>query len=28
VMAFTHDDRYKEMPGYQVLVSHFHMHFN
>jgi len=28
VMAFTHDDRYQEMPGYQVLVSHFHMHFN
>jgi hypothetical protein len=28
VMAFTHDDRYKSMPGYQVLVSHFHMHFN
>lgn len=28
VLAFTHDDRYKEMPGYQVLVSHFHMHFN
>ena len=28
VMAFTHDDRYKEMPGYQVLVSHFHMHWN
>ena len=28
VLAYTHDDRYKEMPGYQVLVSHFHMHFN
>ncbi len=28
VLAFTHDDHYKEMPGYQVLVSHFHMHFN
>jgi len=28
VMAFTHDDRYQEMPGFQVLVSHFHMHFN
>lgn len=27
-LAFTHEDRYKEMPGYQVLVSHFHMHFN
>jgi hypothetical protein len=28
VMAFTHDDRYRELPGFQVLVSHFHMHFN
>jgi hypothetical protein len=28
VLAFTHDDHYKEMPGYQVLVSHFHFHFN
>ncbi len=28
VMAFTHDDQYKAMPGYQVLVSHFHFHFN
>lgn len=28
VMAFTHDDRYREMPGFQVLVSHFHMHYN
>jgi hypothetical protein len=28
VMAFTHDDVYKPMPGYQVLVSHFHMHWN
>jgi hypothetical protein len=28
VMAFTHDDTYKEMPGFQVLVSHFHMHYN
>jgi hypothetical protein len=28
VLAFTHDDRYKEMPGYEVLVSHFHFHFN
>ena len=27
VMAFTHDDRYKPVPGYQVLVSHFHTHF-
>jgi hypothetical protein len=28
VLAFTHDDRYKPLPGYKVLVSHFHFHFN
>ncbi len=28
VLAFTHDDRYKALPGYQVAVSHFHTHFN
>lgn len=28
VMAYTHDDVYKAMPGYKVLVSHFHFHFN
>lgn len=28
VMAFTHDDVYKPIPGYQVLVSHFHFHLN
>jgi hypothetical protein len=28
VMALTHDDVYKAMPGYKVLVSHFHFHFN
>ncbi len=28
VLAFTHEDRYKPLAGYQVLVSHFHMHFN
>lgn len=28
VLAFTHDDHYKEVPGFQVLVSHFHFHFN
>ncbi len=28
VMAFTHEDRYKPVPGYQVLVSHFHTHFS
>lgn len=28
VLAYTHDDTYKAMPGYKVMVSHFHMHFN
>lgn len=28
VMEFTHDDVYKPLPGYKVLVSHFHFHFN
>ncbi len=28
VLAYTHDDRYKEMPGFKVVVSHFHMHWN
>jgi hypothetical protein len=28
VMAFTHDDTYKPLNGYQVMVSHFHFHFN
>src|SRR5262249_11404523 len=28
VLAFTHGDRYKAMPGYQIAVSHFHTHFN
>ncbi len=28
ILAYTHDDRYKEVPGFKVLVSHFHMHFN
>jgi hypothetical protein len=28
VLAFTHDDRYKPLPGHQVGVSHFHTHFN
>lgn len=28
VLAYTHDDVYKAMPGYKVLVSHFHVHFN
>jgi hypothetical protein len=28
VLAFTHGDTYKRLPGYQVAVSHFHTHFN
>jgi hypothetical protein len=28
VRLFTHDDTYKPMPGYKVMVSHFHMHYN
>jgi hypothetical protein len=28
VLALTHDDVYKPMPGFKVLVSHFHFHFN
>jgi hypothetical protein len=28
VLAFTHDDRYKEFPGYKVAISHFHTAFN
>jgi hypothetical protein len=28
VLAYTHEDHYKPLPGYQVLVSHFHFHFN
>jgi len=28
VMALTHDDIYKPIPGFKVLVSHFHFHFN
>jgi hypothetical protein len=28
VLAYTHDDRYKPLPGYQVAISHFHTHFN
>jgi hypothetical protein len=25
VLAFTHDDRYKPLPGYQVMAHHYHM---
>ncbi|MBL8217388.1 MAG: hypothetical protein JNK87_42095 [Bryobacterales bacterium] len=28
VMAFTHDDTFKPLPGYKVAISHFHTHFN
>ncbi len=28
VLAYTHDDVYKPLPGYKVLVSHFHFHLN
>jgi hypothetical protein len=28
IMTLTHDDVYKPMPGFKVLVSHFHFHFN
>lgn len=28
VLAFTHGDTYKPMPGYKVAVGHFHTHFN
>ena len=28
ILAYTHGDVYKSMPGYKVLVSHFHEHFN
>ncbi len=28
VMAYTHDDVYKPMAGFKVLVSHFHFHLN
>jgi len=28
VLAFTHEDRYKPLAGYQVAISHFHTHFH
>jgi hypothetical protein len=28
VLAYTHDDTYKGVPGYKVAISHFHTHFN
>ncbi|MDQ2900224.1 MAG: hypothetical protein M3Y07_10530, partial [Acidobacteriota bacterium] len=27
-LAFTHNDTYKPLPGYQVSTGHFHTHFN
>src|SRR5207247_145046 len=27
VMAYTHGDRYKPLPGYKTLVTHFHVAF-
>jgi hypothetical protein len=27
VMAYTHGDRYKPLPGYQTMVTHFHLAF-
>jgi hypothetical protein len=27
VMAYTHRDRYKPLPGYQTMVTHFHVAF-
>ncbi|HET8547176.1 MAG TPA: hypothetical protein VFL57_04190 [Bryobacteraceae bacterium] len=28
VLAYTHNDTYKHLPGYQIAVSHFHTHFH
>ncbi|MGH9469633.1 MAG: hypothetical protein ACRD1N_04730 [Terriglobia bacterium] len=28
VMAYTHNDTFKPLPGFKVFVSHFHLHFN
>ena len=27
VLAFTHGDRYKPIPGYKTMVHHYHMNF-
>jgi hypothetical protein len=27
VLAFTHDDRFKAIPGYKTMVNHFHLRF-
>lgn len=28
VLAYTHNDAFKPLPGYKVAISHFHTHFN
>ena len=28
VLAYTHDDTFKPLPGYKVMASHFHLDFN
>ena len=28
VLAYTHDDVFKPLPGYKVMTGHFHMDFN
>jgi len=28
VLAYTHDDTFKPVPGYKVMASHFHLDFN
>lgn len=28
VLAYTHNDTFKPVPGYKVAISHFHTHFN
>ncbi|MBS1824863.1 MAG: hypothetical protein JST93_06055 [Acidobacteria bacterium] len=28
VLAYTHNDTFKPIPGYKVAISHFHTHFN
>jgi hypothetical protein len=28
VLAYTHHDRYKQLAGYKIAVSHFHTHFH
>lgn len=28
ILAYTHEDRYPDVPGFKKMVSHFHMHYN